>query len=80
MADPTDDVESPPVAFHNMFDDGKSKASAADLTRSRRICAIETFGQSRHVFRRNAFPFVCDGDANPPGLSLFQRDADLPVC
>ena len=80
MADPTHDVESPPVAFHNMFDDGKAKPSAADLPRSRRICAVKPFGQSRHMLGRDAFPFIGDRNADPAGLPLFQRHPDVPVC
>ena len=72
MADPTHDVESAPVALHNMFDDGKAKASAADLTGSRGICAVKPFGEPRHVLGRDALSFIGDGNVDPACLPLFQ--------
>jgi hypothetical protein len=79
MSNPAHDIESTPVPLHNMLHDGEAQSGAASLPGTGRIRPIKALCQARHVFRRNAFAFIRHRDANPSGLPLFQRDADLPV-
>ena len=59
----------------DMFHDGEAKPRAALRAAGRRVDAVEPFGETRDMFRRDARPVVRDGeDAETSVLSHIEFD------
>src|SRR5438270_14069823 len=66
LAQRTGDIEPAAMAVEDVLDDGKPEARSAQFARAGIVDPVETLGQARQVFARDAVALIGDRDPQHP--------------